>query len=535
MSKKLSAKALMLSIFSVALALTAFNYLSLRPSADRLHTCQLRLCIAADPIHIDPAFAGDSVSALVLRMIYEGLSRLDDTGTAQPALAESWNVSPDGKRYTFFLRPAYWSNGQKIVAQDFVFAWKRLLDPAVAAPNAYLLFVIHNARLIKQGNLPLHDLGAIALDENTLQVDLEHPASYFLQLTAFDAFYPVCPNAPPPSNHLDTLVHCGPFSLKNWKLKNEIVLEPNPTYWDRQQVKIKQIKFLVIADSQTCMHMYESGDIDWLGSPLTPLPIEANESLAARGLLQVYSGSSTYWLHCNLRHPLLKNAKARQALSMALDRSTLVQSLGLQHEPAYRLVPPVLSAPDASVLTIKESKARAIELWNQALQEEGVDASAPLEMIYNTSGIHAKVAQVVQSQWLEHLGAHIDLQGLEWAIFLNRVKRGQFDIARFGWRAQFADPSTFLDIFENSQGAYNFSRWEDPLYQHDLQQSRKSGNDQRSAYLRLAESRLDQCLPVIPLFFESYTYVKNPHLKGIIIGPLGRIDFKFAYWENEKN
>lgn len=490
--------------------------------------------MTSDPQHFDVAKASDSVSAFFLRMIYEGLTRLDDKGDPVPALAQRWVINEDGTTYRFYLRNARWSNGQPITAHDFVKAWQYLLDPKTGSPNAYLLFPIQHARLIKFEGLSPSALGAHALDDRTLEVKLEQPTPYFLQLLAFDAFYPsLVPTLG--DKALVGPISCGPFELVSWKAKDEIRLRANPNYWDKEHVGLSQIRILILADSQTALHMYDLGELDWIGSPLIPLPTEASEALASKGLLHVYHGSSTYWIHCHFSHPLLQNIKARQALSLAIDRQKLSESFGHQQTPANRLVPPLIAKGKPLENQFEFNPSLAQKLWQEALEESGLAEAPPLTYIYNSTGPHAKVAQLLQDQWKSNLGVDIALEGLEWAIFLQKMRSGQFDLARFGWRAQFSDPTTFLEIFDPKEGSYNFSRFDNELFHEALFKARVSQNEQREAYLTEAEKILLQELPVLPLFFESYTYMKNPSLKGVIIGPLGRIDFKLAYWENPRS
>jgi oligopeptide transport system substrate-binding protein len=516
----------------MGLTLSGIFLFSKRPNQDNSPSncpSHLRLSLAVDPLHLDPAYAGDSASALILRMIHEGLTRLDHQGKPQLALAEKWTLSADRKRYQFSLRSAYWSNGEKITAKDFVLSWQRMVSAQTPAPNAYHLFVIKNALAIKSKALPVEELGVYALDETTLQVDLEYPCAHFLQLLAFDAFYP-CYLKKPLTTNFANLIHCGPYTLKKWLLKNELILETNPLYWDYKNLNINQIKFIIINDPQTALHLFEKGELDWQGAPLSPLPSEAIEPLLQSHQLETFQGASTYWIHYNLKHPLLKNLKARRALSLALNRKLLAASLGQRYEPAFRILPSALQSQVPLKNYLHESLSLAQSLWKEALKEE--DIKHPfIELIYNQNSFHARVAQSLQSQWRENLGVVVHLKALEWAVFLMHAQKGQFGLARFGWRAQFSDPTTFLDVFEQAEGAYNFSRWSDPLYQKKLALARKNINDKRLEVLGEAEAELLNHLPVMPLFFESYSFIKNPKLKGVIIGPLGRIDFKSAYWE----
>lgn len=516
-----------IGIFSCLLCACSSN----SPTSKSQNRSELRISIANDPIHLNVAKASDSVSGIILRMIHEGLTRLDENANAMPALAEKWDISDDGRHFRFYLRPAVWSNGRPLLAEDFVKAWQYVLDPATASPNAYLLFPIQHARLIKSGRLGPASLGVKAIGEHILEVTLEQNCPYFLQLLAFDAFFPSLV----PSLGEKALVGpicSGPFLLESWKIKNELVLKPNPNYWDKEHVKLSAIRIQVLSDAQTALHMYEGKQLDWMGAPLTPLPAEAIEPLAKAGSLESYRSPFTYWVHCNFKNSLLSNVKARQALSLSIDRKLLAKSLALEHEPASSLIPPFISTYHPQYPSLDFDPIRAKQLWKEALDECGLQQSPSLVYIYNSSSLHGKVAQLLQSQWKQNLGLDVSLEGLEWAIFLQRARAGRFDLARFGWPAQFSDPTTFLDIFEEPDGAYNFSRFDNAAFKNEINSARFSQGQVRLQHLASAEKILLQELPVMPLFFESHTYVKHPDLKGVIIGPLGRVDFKFAYWKN---
>lgn len=497
----------------------------------------LRIALATDPLHLDPVKAADGVSGTVLRMIGEGLTRLDDNGKPEPALAASWQISPDGCTYTFHLRKSKWSNGQWVTAEHFVQSWRRMVDPEECAANAYLLFPILHARLISFNDMSPTSLGVEALDYWTLRVTLERPLPFFLQLLAFDAFFPSLREN---SKNSTLPIACGPFVLKSWKPRREMILEKNPFYWDIEHVYLPSMQLQIIPDAQTAFHLFEKGELDWIGAPLIPIPSEASEALAKEGRVEVHLAPTTYWIQCHVKDPLLQHINIRKALSLAIDRSALAAALGLQYAPATGIIPPVLestylSQPHPSLLFNPEL---ARQMWDEVLHsldpKETPEEPIVLHYLYNSganNNTHAKVAQLLQDQWRQHLKIQVQLQGLDWGVFLNDMRRGQFEIARFGWTAQFCDPSTFLDIFE-SYGAYNYSEFEDSHYMEIMQRAHRTNSsiERENAFKEAHLYLLDQ-LPVIPLFFSSYTSMGHPKLHGIIVKPLGRIDFKSAYWE----
>lgn len=504
----------------------------------------LKVAISIDPTHIDPSKASDGLSGLVLRMISEGLTRLGSKSEPLPALAYHWAVSDDGKEYTFLLRPAYWSDGNIVTAHDFVRGWQKMLRRETAAPNAYFLFPIERAKLIYSGEAEMSSLGVKALDDHTLVVTLEEPLPYFLQTLAFDAFFPLHPSleSKPGEEPQEPINNysCGPFILSSWKPRNELILVANPRYWDRAHVYMSKIELIVVSQPQTALHLFEKGEVDWMGSLLSFLPQEELEKMQKMGKLETSTASSSYWVQCQLKHPLLQNQKARVALSLAIDRNALAQALGASFKPATHLVPPHLSKVKEIGLyrdqtehpNLKFDPERAKELWKEACSS--LEQAPQLEYIFNSTGpgdFQSVLAQLLQAQWRQNLQTDVKLQATEWALHIDRVKRANFDLARFGWSAQYSDPCSFLNIFETSEGAYNFSHFNDTRFRHFMQLARQTSSLERYFALQAAENILLEEMPVIPLLFSSHLFLKNPSLKGVVIGSLGRVDFKSAYWQ----
>jgi oligopeptide transport system substrate-binding protein len=483
-------------------------------------------------------------SGIVLKMLFEGLTRIGQDGHAELALAESVEISPDRRRYTFRLKESYWSNGDRLKAQDVAHSWRLSLSPGYPSPASYQFYVIRNARAIKEGRMPMQDLGVKVIDDQTLEVHLEYPVPYFLELTAFHAYYPIHyqtsrhhPNWAASAG--PNFVTNGPFQLTSWRHNNEIVLSKNPNYWDAQAVQLDHIRLSMIEDPNTELNLWEDGDLDWAGKPLSVgLPIDAVESLKRSGDLVIEPMVASYFYEFNVQRPPLNNVKVRKALSYAIHRQIIVDNLTqTKEEPALGLVPTAISLNPQGFFE-DHAVERARELLEEGLEEEGLSLESfpTLTLIYNSNEAHHKIAQVIQQQWQKHLGISVELENYEWKVYLDKLRTHSFDIGRLSWIADFRDPINFLEIFKYLEDGSNHTQWSHPLYRQLLDQASATVDlDERRALLLQAETLLMEEMPISPLFFLTVSYVKNPRLKGEFLSGLGDIDFRWAYLEEEES
>lgn len=484
----------------------------------------------SEPDSLDPRSARDLISASALNMLFEGLTRLDETGQVQPAAARSYEISPDGLTYTFRLRENFWSNGDPVTAHDFASAWLTLLNPSFPAPNAFQLFDIRHARTAKLGKRPLNEVGIQVPDAHTLVVTLEKPVAHFLNLTSFHAFFPV--NQRVVEQHpkwaegdFAFFVSNGPFQLKEWKPRNELQFVKNPYYWAKESIHLDEIRFIVIAE-ETALKLFEKGELDWVGSPLSTLPLDALSSLQAEGKLQTARATGTHWLRLNTADSSLQDVKLRQALALAIDRKSLVKHL-IQGDalPATGIVPPSQTW-QATTYFLDANSAKAQELFQEAVS--GQD-KPKLTLVYGNTERHHKLAQALQEQWHHVLGLEVSLEALEGKIFYDKLRSGQFTLANGSWFADFQDPINFLTVFKEKSNGTNNTGWENPTYQNLLEQALVEQNrEKRTAMLREAEGLLIKEMPVIPLFYYSFNYMTNPKLQGVRLNELGILDVRKA-------
>jgi len=509
----------------------------------------LRLNIFTEPPTLDPRKATDSTSMNVLLNLFEGLTRIGEDHHPHPAAAEKISISQDGRTYTFILRDSYWTNGEKVTAEDFLYAWQTILDPKFPSLFAYKLYVIENAEKIKEGKLPIKSLGVRALDEKTLQVTLKYPTPYFLELTAFPTFYPVnkkvdVKNPEWAAEASADYVSNGPFRLKHWEHENEIQLFKNPRYWDSKAVKLDALHLAMIDDATTEFYMFEMNELDWAGSPLSNLPPELIAAFKDDGVEQkfqvnFYPATAVYYYKINTQHYPLENSSIRQALACAINRKDIVTHITQAGQiPALALVPPMPGWNEPSQLFEDGNTALAKQLFHQGLEELNItlEQFPKLTLCYNTNREHQKIAQAVQQQWKDALGVEVELAHFDWKVYLSKISHQDYDIGRMGWVGDFHDPVSFLEPFkfknDPEAGGNNDTGWEHPDYIAYLDQAEKELDlVERARLLRKAEALLVSEMPIIPIYYIVNGYLKKPYVQGIYLSPLGMADFKKAYIE----
>lgn len=495
----------------------------------------LRISTEAEPQTLDPRRARDLSTITVLHMLYEGLMRSQEDGDPAPALAESVVISPDQKTYTFKLRKSAWSNGQPVTAYDFEQSWKSLLHPQFPSPNAYQLYVIEGAQTAKEGLSSPDKIGVYAKDENTLIVQLEQPTPYFLHLLATPWYYPVHESlrhieGESPSLNDSQIVTNGPFKLEEWKRHNELTAIPNRYYWDHQHVHLEKVA-LIVLDNPTALELFKQGEIDWTGSPLSTLSVDALASLKQEDLLEVKPAAGVYLFRINTERFPLNHPKMRKAFALALNRTDLVKHvLQGNQTPAMGVIPP--SFIEGKPFFQDNDLLHAKQLFQEALEELNLSIETfPSVTIYYASGERPhKIAQVAQQQWKQNLGVHVDLQSYESKVYYDHLKNRDYQLGIGSWFADIRDPLSFLEIFKSKENGTNNTQWEHSQYMALLDQSSQlTQAEERQRILKKAEQLLVQEMPIIPLFYSSYNYLKNQTVKDVYFSELGYLDFKNAY------
>jgi len=490
----------------------------------------LRLNLAAEPSCLDPRRVNDATSATVLKMLFEGLTRIDPSGKPVLAAAEEVFISPDRKEYLFQLRDCLWSNGDPVTAYDFEYAWRSILSPDFPAPHASHLYVLKGGAAAKRGEIPVFEAGVKALNEKTLLVLLEHPVPYFLEVMAFPTFFPVHKAIAEQSRYWaleagPLYVSNGAFRLDSWTHYNTLSVKKNRSYWDQNSVDLNGIDMGIVADPATDLALFEKGEIDWCGAPLSQIPLDALSS--AKQVIS-HPVAGVEWYQFNTEKFPFHNPKMRRAFALAIDKEALLQAFSPeQYLAADSFVPPPLSLQNK---TAPFDPAAAKILFQEALEELGIEKLPSVRLAYNVMERHYRTAQVVQEQWRKVLGVTVEFEPLEYKVYWDKLMMHDYQIGRMGWIAfGFRDPINFLQIFREKEGWNNHTRWASPLFSKNLEESfGQADPEQRLALLKNAESILLEETPLIPLYFITNTYLKNPRLQGVYLSDLGEIDFKWA-------
>jgi oligopeptide transport system substrate-binding protein len=473
-----------------------------------------------DPDSLDPHRARSTEAMMVLRDLFECLTRLDRAAAPAPGSAESWTMSEDGLVYTFRLRPELrWSNGDAVVAEDFVAGLRRLVDPVTASQYAQVVDIIVNAPQIIGGSKPVDSLGVNAPDERTVVITLNAPAPYLPGLMA----HPSC--APLHRASLARLgdrfaragsqVSNGPFVLKEWLQGSYIRIERNTHYWDAAANRIDAVKYLQIADENAELRAYRAGELhctyvvprgqfDWI-----------KENLSAE--LHVSPQLSVYYYGFNLDRARF-TPKIRQALSMAIDRERLARSvLRVGEVPAWGWVPPGISGYTAQSFDYASlPAAERVAAARKLLVEEGYTADKPLtfELRYNTGEVHNKLAVAVASMWKEALGVEAKLAAVEFRSLMSDVERRDIDVYRLSWVGDYNDPYNFLQYLKSDFGI-NLPHYASKPYDAQLLEAgRQTEPARRRELLEAAERLMLADHPVIPLYFYVNKHLVKPELKG---------------------
>ncbi|MBS0615230.1 MAG: peptide ABC transporter substrate-binding protein [Verrucomicrobia bacterium] len=496
----------------------------------------IRINIGAEPQTLDPRKARDLQAQTLTRMFFDGLMRLGKDEKPECSLAKTYEVSDDGCTYTFHLRDAQWTNGDVVTAHDFAYAWKKVLDPKFPSDQAFQLYVISNAQAAIEGKVPLEEVGIRVLDDKTLQVRLTNPTAHFLELTTLSVFFPVNSRVDQENPHwdlnADTYVCNGPFQPAAWKHSDQIEAVKNPHYWDAEHVQLKRIELVMVSEDAE-LKMYEKRQLDWAGSPLSILPVNALPELKKKDKLQAQPFLATYFFRANVGKKPLDNADLRKALALSINRTELVDHVtqGAQI-PATGLVP--ISMGLQSGPYFKDGDVE--EAQKYLGKAEAVSGKAPpLTYIYVAGERNYLIAQAVQQQWRAALGIEVRLEAVERKVYFDRLSRRDFDLAASSWEADFHDPLNFLSIFKLKNGGSNNTNWENAKYTALLKKAESTLDSQeRKECLQKAEAILIEEMPIIPVFHRRLLYVKKQALCDVVLSSLGALDFKWAYIASEE-
>ncbi len=500
----------------------------------------------SEPGSLDPALAQGTHESWILDHAFEGLMARDPSGISVPGMAESYTLADDEVTYTFKLRDGItWSNGDPVTAYDFEFAWKRALDPDLAADYAFQLYYLKGGEAYNTGAGSVNDVGVKAIDDKTLEVVLATPTAYFLELTSFYTYYPVNKKVVEANadwaKSADTHVSNGPFKLTGWEHNATITLAKSENYYNKEAIKLDGIELAIIADENTAWQKYLGGEFDFL----TPLPQAVTAQLKAEGNPELVIGGEvgTYYYNLNNKLKPFDNAKIRKALSLTLDRQTICDKIAQGGQlPAEGVVP--FGMLDENNKEYRDGAGKLVEynveegkkLFAEGLAETGfkVEDFSKFTLLYNTSEAHKIIAQAAQEMWRTNLGIELTLENVDFQVKLDREKAGDYQISRAGWIGDYIDPMTFMDLWL-SEGAFNDAKYNNPEYDRLIKES-KATTDQkvRMENMRKAEQMLMEAMPVVPVYFYTQPYAQKPYVTGVF-KPLNRYPiFTFADMDMSK-
>ncbi|MGM9906340.1 peptide ABC transporter substrate-binding protein [Lactobacillus sp.] len=484
--------------------------------------------------------------------VFESFYRLGKNGQPAAGLAKSGTVSKDGKTWTFKLRSnAKWSNGEKITAQDFVYSWRRTINPKTASPYAYLFSGIKNADEIIAGKKDPSSLGIKALNQETVQVKLNRPIAYFKVLMAYPLFGPQNENfikkaGKKYATSSKYMLYSGPFKITGWKGTNDTwSFVKNNQYWDKQAVKLSKISYQVVKTTNTGYQLYQQGKLD-----LTPLSSEQVKQLKKNKDFKTYPYSYVAYLAYNFQakdatvKKALNNKNIRLALSLSLDRKILTSKVfgdgssvptgfvasGLAYDPANK---EDFAKEQKVANTVDYNEKLAEKYWKAGLKELGLKKLNLTLLASNESTNADALTQYLQSQWTKVLsGISVKVSSIPSKNAYTKAASGDFDIYVSGWGGDFSDPMTFMQILQKGT-SYNYGKWNNAEYNSLINKALTTdANDVNKRWQDLVKAaqvaNADQA--VSPIYQQTTAYLQNSKVKGIIHNNAGtQWSYKYAY------
>ncbi|WP_349363873.1 MAG: peptide ABC transporter substrate-binding protein [Roseitalea porphyridii] len=503
---------------TAAAAATAIALLMAAPA----HARVLNMHNGGDVTSLDPHKVSGDWENRVVGDIFEGLVTEDVNAEPIPGMAESWQISDDGLVYTFTLREdAVWSDGEPVTADDFVFAFQRLMDPETAADYAYLQYTIKNAEAINTGeNEALDSLGVRALDDRTLEITLENPTPYLLSALTHYTAYPIPRHAVEANGdewvRVENIVVNGPYKPTEWVPGSHVLTEINENYYDAGNLAIEGVKFFTLEDESAALKRYRAGEFDILTEFPTDQYQWMQENLPGEARVAPFAG--LYYYAVNTQQEPFTDPNVRKALSMSINREVIgPQILGTGELPAYSWVPPGMAnyGDPARVDWADMDYGAKVEEAKRLLEEAGFNEDNPLslQLRYNTNENHKRIAVAVAAMW-KPLGIEVELYNTETKVHYDELTKGILDVARAGWLADYNDAFNFLQLLETGV-PFNYGRWSNEDYDALLdEQATITDLEERAAVMKEAEQiALDQSAS-IPIYYYISRNVVKPYIEG---------------------
>lgn len=488
----------------------------------------LKVQVGPDPETVDPALNSAIDGGNMILHAFEGLLTLDENGQLKEGQAESWETSEDGLTWTFHLRDGLkWSDGTDLTAKDFVYSWQRVCDPNVAASYAEtVLGMVKGYDEAVAGDITKLDVQAP--DEKTVVVNLANPCSYFGELAAFATLNPVQQatveaNGDAWATSADTYISNGPFMMTEWVPGSHITFSKNPNYWNAEAIKLDKLEFELIEDSNAAYSAYTSGEVDMIKD----VPTEEIPSLQGNDDFHVEPIIGTYYVSLNLQKEYFQDARVRKALSLAIDRNYVANTL-MQgtYSPASSIVGPGWLDTDGSSFAENANGGTPyidndnfdanLEEAKKLLEEAGYpngEGFPQIEYTTNDAGYHKVVAEYLQQAWAA-IGIDLKVNIVEWASFTPMRRNGEFDVARNGWVGDYTDPSNILELFCTTNGN-NDGKYTNADFDAAIEDSRVTTDTAtRSADLHKAEDTLMNDAGCIPIAYYNDFWLQSSKITG---------------------
>ncbi len=479
----------------------------------------LRIGSPGDPQTLDPHRYTLNVEEHILKDMFLGLTTMDANGAIVPGSAESWEVSSDGLVWKFHLRDNSWSDGIPVTAEDFVYSFQRLLNPETAAPLAYFLYGIENAREINGGTLDPSRLGVTALNAKTLEIRLERPFPYFAERLFYPTGYPV-PRHVIEKHGKDWIkpqnwVSNGAFSLKDWRPSQAVILQSNRHFYDRDNAKIQNVEYVPVSDALAGYHRYLADELDVIGDfpagEISSLRKSHPEHLQLSPLL------STMYLVFNVSVAPFEDVRVRRALAMAIDREKLTQRVLRSDEIANASMVPTM-VPDYQSLV--ELRSPNTTLAKSLLEQAGFTEEEPLKITlrYITGSENKQIHVAIAAMWQE-IGVRTSLHHTELKVHFSDLHGGDFEVAQAGWFGE-NNPEHYVELLWSQIGSINYGRYSSPEFDELIEQAKDTvDRDVRAELLGRAESVALKEFPVVPLYSVTIRSLVNPRVGGWYTNP----------------
>jgi oligopeptide transport system substrate-binding protein len=495
--------------------------------------------LPGEPQTLDPHLADDTYSFQVLRDLYEGLTAEDRLGHIVPGVANAWTVDKTGTVYTFRLRPdAKWSDGKQIVADEFVQGLRRAIDPKTASGSAALLTVIKGASEITAGRKNVSDLRVSSIGDSTVQIELEHPAPFILQILSQPIAAPVYMSSNAPSESLPdnkSRVTNGPYVLVSRVPNSYIELGRNRFFWDFANVAIAEVRYVNAESESTELREYAAGQLDMTFT----IPTSDLKRVLQQYGSQVQTAPilGTFYLALNVSDsPMMNSRNLRQALSMAIDREAIAQNVMMGVTPAYAFVSKGISGyiPPKYDWS-KWSRDRQLILAKNLFEQAGYSPEhvLHLKLYFNRDEGIQRIMVAIAGSWKKNLGVESELVSDEFRVFLaGRRDRRRWDVARLAWNADYDDPASFLEVFARDN-IENDPGYKSAAFNELIDKARVEPEPaQRIALLQQSERVLLDDYPIIPIYFYAARRLVKPYIGGAKITPMNRTYTKHLFWEN---